>query len=240
MWWEHGLTFSHQFSFKDQVMDNIINTLVSMFDVLSNFLSNLPEWATAFITALIGAVIGGRYTLKGVEKEAEINKQASERDSLELKLSVLKGIKGEITTLLGLYDVRMKEHIDDIAPGKILGIGFPVGDDNFTFYEQNAKEIAKLSDESRDGIINIYTYARSLIQSFKGNNDLINQYQEMNLLQCKYKDDEHLVTVINDHIECMIDYAQGLKLIDGETRQAISDGMQIIDKEIDRITSLLK
>lgn len=221
-------------------MDDIINTLVSMFDVLSNFLSNLPEWATAFITALIGAVIGGRYTLKGVEKEAEINKQASERDSLELKLSVLKGIKGEITTLLGLYDVRMKEHIDDIAPGKILGIGFPVGDDNFTFYEQNAKEIAKLSDESRDGIINIYTYARSLIQSFKGNNDLINQYQEMNLLQCKYKDDEHLVTFINDHIECMIDYAQGLKLIDGETRQAISDGMQIIDKEIDRITSLLK
>lgn len=221
-------------------MDDIINTLVSMFDVFSNFLSNLPDWATAFITALIGAVIGGRYTLKGVEKEAEINKQASERDSLELKLSVLKGIKGEITTLLGLYDVRMKEHIDDIAPGKILGIGFPVGDDNFTFYEQNAKEIAKLSDESRDGIINIYTYARSLIQSFKGNNELINQYQEMNLLQCKYKDDDHLITVIHDHIECMIDYAQGLKLIDGETRQAISDGMVIIDKEIDRITSLLK
>ncbi|HDS8702950.1 TPA: hypothetical protein QHV15_005243, partial [Klebsiella pneumoniae subsp. pneumoniae] len=94
------------------MMEAIINMLVSMFDVLSNFLSNVPEWATAFTTALIGAVIGGRYTLKGVEKEAEINKKASERDSLELKLSVLKGIKGEITTLLSLYDVRMKEHID--------------------------------------------------------------------------------------------------------------------------------
>ncbi|ESM29007.1 hypothetical protein L467_01473 [Klebsiella pneumoniae BIDMC 31] len=221
-------------------MEAIINMLVSMFDVLSNFLSNVPEWATAFTTALIGAVIGGRYTLKGVEKEAEINKKASERDSLELKLSVLKGIKGEITTLLSLYDVRMKEHIDDIGPGKILAIGFPVGDDNFTFYEQNAKEIAKLSDESRDGIINIYTYARSLIQSFKGNNELIKEVQEMNLLQCKYKDDVHLKTIINNHLECMIDYAQGIKLIDGETRQAISDGMLIIDKEIDRITSLLK
>ncbi len=73
-------------------MDDIINTLVSMFDVLSNFLSNVPEWATAFITALIGAVIGGRYTLKGVEKRLKLIIKHL-RESLELKLSVLKGSK---------------------------------------------------------------------------------------------------------------------------------------------------
>lgn len=72
----------------------------------------------------------------------------------------------------------MKTHIDNIKPGQMLILTFPVGDDNFTFYEQNANVIAKLNDSARDSIINIYTYSRSLIQSFKGNNKLIEDYEK--------------------------------------------------------------
>ena len=84
--------------------------------------------------------------------------------------------------MITLYNKRMQNHIDNIGPGKILPINFPVGDDNFTFYEQNAKIIAKLNDEARDSIINIYTYARSLIQSFKGNNQLVVDYEKFYLI----------------------------------------------------------
>ncbi|EON4637487.1 hypothetical protein ACNDHA_000978 [Escherichia coli] len=73
----------------------------------------------------------------------------------------------------------MKTHIDNIKPGQMLILTFPVGDDNFTFYEQNANVIAKLNDSARDSIINIYTYSRSLIQSFKGNNKLIEDYEKI-------------------------------------------------------------
>jgi len=146
---------------------------------VSEFLNSIPQWLSSFITALIGAFVGGLFTLRGVDREAKITRAEAEKNALDLQLSVLKGIKGEVSTLINLYDKRMKNHIDSIGPGKKLLIIFPIGDDNFTFYEQNAKIIAKLNDAARDSIINIYTYARSLIQSFKGNNQLVVDYEKI-------------------------------------------------------------
>ncbi|HGA5439225.1 TPA: hypothetical protein ACISY6_003297 [Salmonella enterica subsp. enterica serovar Eastbourne] len=134
----------------------------------SNLLNSIPGWLSSSLTALVGTLIGGWFTLKGVTQQAKLSKVETERESLELQLSVLKGVKGEVFTLINLYNKRMKTHVDNIKPGQILILTFPVGDDNFTFYEQNANVIAKLNDSARDSIINIYTYSRSLIQSFKG------------------------------------------------------------------------
>ncbi|ENU5836494.1 TPA: hypothetical protein ACQ8JS_003093 [Klebsiella pneumoniae] len=208
---------------------------------LSSFLHSIPEWLSSFITALIGAVIGGWFTLKGVDREATITRKEAERDSLELQLSVLKGIKGEISTLLVLYDKRMKVHIENIRPGNMLLLGFPIGDDNFTFYEQNAKFIAKLNDEPRDSIINIYTYARSLIQSFKGNNQLIVEHEKILLgMADKNNNADYYQRLYAAKQEVMIDYAQGIKAIDGEVRESISNGFANIDQEIVRLEDKLK
>ncbi|MBN3045267.1 hypothetical protein H4F47_20390 [Pectobacterium brasiliense] len=203
---------------------------------ISDFLNNIPEWLSSFITALIGAVIGGWFTLRGVDREAKINRAEAEKESLELQLSVLKGIKGEVFTLIRLYNKRMQDHIDGIEPGEILPINFPVGDDNFIFYEQNAKFIAKLNDAARDSIINIYTYARSLIQSFKGNNQLVVEYEKIlfdmadNNNNNKNKDMYERLYAAK--IEVMVNYAQGIKIIDAELRDAISEGFNTIDQEI--------
>lgn len=208
---------------------------------LSGFLHSIPDWLSSFITALIGAVVGGWFTLKGVDREATITRKEAERDSLELQISVLKGIKGEISTLLVLYDKRMKTHIENISPGNMLLLGFPIGDDNFTFYEQNAKFIAKLNDEPRDSIINIYTYARSLIQSFKGNNQLIVEHERIMLgMADKNNNADFYQRLYAAKQEVLIDYAQGIKAIDGEVRESISNGFANIDQEIVRLEDKLK
>ncbi len=200
---------------------------------VSDFLNSIPQWLSSFITALIGAIIGGWFTLKGVDREAKITRAAAEKDSLELQLSVLKGIKGEIFTLMNLYNKRMQNHIDSISPGKMLLINFPVGDDNFTFYEQNAKIIAKLNDTARDSIINIYTYARSLIQSFKGNNQLVVDYEKILFDMADNNKDKNMYERLHTaKINVMVDYAQGIKNIDAELRDAINEGFIVIDQEI--------
>jgi len=200
---------------------------------VSDFLNSIPQWLSSFITALIGAIIGGWFTLKGVDREAKITRAAAEKDSLELQLSVLKGIKGEIFTLMNLYNKRMQNHIDSISPGKMLLINFPVGDDNFTFYEQNAKIIAKLNDAARDSIINIYTYARSLIQSFKGNNQLVVDYEKILFDMADNNKDKNMYERLHTaKINVMVDYAQGIKNIDAELRDAINEGFIVIDQEI--------
>ncbi|WP_024181130.1 hypothetical protein, partial [Escherichia coli] len=124
-------------------------------------------------------------------------------------------------------------HIDNIKPGQMLILTFPVGDDNFTFYEQNANVIAKLNDSARDSIINIYTYSRSLIQSFKGNNKLIEDYEKILIGMADNNKDKTMYKRSHDaKINVMVDYAQGIKNIDAELRDAVNKGFDIIDQEV--------
>lgn len=200
---------------------------------VSLFLNTIPEWLSSFITALIGALIGGLFTLRGVDREAKITRAETERSDLELQLSVLKGVKGEISTLINIYNKRMQKHIEEIKPGEMILISFPIGDDNFTFYEQNAKLIAKLDDAARDSIINIYTYARSLVQSFKGNNQLVAEYEKIFFdMADNNKDKEMYQRLYDAKIAVMIDYAQGIKNIDSELREVIVNGFKVIDRQI--------
>ncbi|ACF62739.1 hypothetical protein CRJ07_22445 [Salmonella enterica] len=127
----------------------------------------------------------------------------------------------------------MKTHVDNIKPGQMLILTFPVGDDNFTFYEQNANVIAKLNDSARDSIINIYTYSRSLIQSFKGNNKLIEDYEKILIGMADNNNDKTMYKRLHDaKIDVMVDYAQGIKNIDAELRDAVNKGFNIIDQEV--------
>ncbi|EHC3920156.1 hypothetical protein JTF82_002254 [Escherichia coli] len=127
----------------------------------------------------------------------------------------------------------MKTHIDNIKPGQMLILTFHVGDDNFTFYEQNANVIAKLNDSARDSIINIYTYSRSLIQSFKGNNKLIEDYEKILIGMADNNKDKTMYKRLHDaKINVMVDYAQGIKNIDAELRDAVNKGFDIIDQEV--------
>ncbi|MDH1795603.1 hypothetical protein OGX97_09195 [Citrobacter sp. Cpo061] len=203
---------------------------------VNTVLNEIPEWFSSFITALIGAVVGGFFTLRGVDREARITRAEAERESIELQLSVLKGIKGEVSTLIDLYNKRMRESIDSISPGEMLLINFPVGDDNFTFYEQNAKVIARLNDTARDSIINIYTYARSLIQSFKGNNQLVMEYEKILFDMADNNKNKDMYERLHEaKIEVMVDYAQGIKMIDSELMDVIDRGFNAIDKEISEL-----
>lgn len=209
---------------------------IVIMNEINTILNEIPEWFSSFITALIGAVVGGFFTLRGVDREARNTRAEAERESIELQLSVLKGIKGEVSTLIDLYNKRMRESIDGISPGKMLLINFPVGDDNFTFYEQNAKVIARLNDTARDSIINIYTYARSLIQSFKGNNQLVMEYEKILFDMADNNKNKDMYERLHEaKIEVMVDYAQGIKMIDSELMDVIDRGFNAIDKEISEL-----
>ncbi|MDN8601889.1 hypothetical protein Q0A17_21115 [Citrobacter sp. S2-9] len=209
---------------------------MAILSEINVFLNNIPEWLSSFATALIGALVGGMFTLRGVDREAKITRAEADKESLELQLSVLKGVKGEVYTLINLYNKRMQHFIEDIGPGKMLLIGFPIGDDNFTFYEQNAKIIAKLNDAPRDSIINIYTYARSLIQSFKGNNQLVEDYERIIFdMADNNKNKGMYERLYAAKTEVMIDYAQGIKAIDAELREVINEGFDVIDQEIEAL-----
>jgi hypothetical protein len=192
-----------------------------------------------FITALIGAFVGGLFTLKGVEKEAEITKQKTSKETLELQLSVLKGIKCEITILFSLYNQRMRSALDNLKSDEPFLYIFPVGDDNFTFYENNANEVAKLSDDSRESIISIYIYARSLIETYKANNKFVDEYLTAMIEIKKNDNDRFYVEIFNQKRQLLATYAQSIKKIDAEVTEVIKKGFDAIDNEIKIKTAML-
>ena len=205
-----------------------------------SFLGENADSLITLISALSGAIVGGLFTLLVGNRQAKIAEKNKEKELLEIQRSVLKGIRGEMSILLELYDKRMKKHVEAIVPGEMLLVTFPIGDDNFTFYEENAKEIAKLSDDSRDSIIEIYTYARSLIQSYKGNNKLISEYEHIFLLMAEKTENEIYQKLYEAKRDSLIVYAQGIKLIDSEVREVKDKGFKVIDQEVSRIESLIK
>ncbi|MEJ4044300.1 hypothetical protein [Erwinia sp. SLM-02] len=210
---------------------------MSILSEVSVFLESIPTWVSSAIIALtgsfVGALTGGFFTLRGVDREAKINRAESEKESLELQLSVLKGVKGEVATLMDLYDKRMRKLVDNIKPDNFLDVIFPIGDDNFTFYEKNANVVAKLSDSSRDSIIKIYTYARSLIQSYKGNNQLITDCEKIIFDMADNNKNRIMYEKLHsEKIQIMIDYAQGLQSIDAELKEVKELGFNVINQEI--------
>ncbi|MEF0766488.1 hypothetical protein PX118_15125, partial [Enterobacter cloacae] len=88
-------------------------------------------------------------------------------------------------------------------------------------------------DSARDSIINIYTYARSLIQSFKGNNQLVVDYEKILFDMADNNKNKDMYERLHAaKVDTMVDYAQGIKNIDAELRHAINEGFNVINEEI--------
>ncbi|KGT95795.1 hypothetical protein NG99_01240 [Erwinia typographi] len=209
---------------------------MSFFHTLTELFNLIPGWLSAFVKIILSAWFGARLaginTIKGINAQANLTEKKAITESLKLQLSVLKGIKGEVSILIGLYNKRMRKHIDAIVPGEMLQVTFPIGEGYFTFYEQNAKEIAKLDDHSRDSIISIYTYARSMIQTYKFNNELLEDLESISYTIKEKGFDEFYRKVLNAKKDALQEYAQSIKLIDEELRVAIEKGFFTMDSEI--------
>ena len=208
-------------------------------DYFTIFWNLIPGWLSAFITTLIGAWLGGRYTLKGVKEEAALSENRSNREALELQISVLKGIKCEISILLSLYNKRMRNALDKLNPDEPFLYVFPVGDDNFTFYEGSAKEVAKLNDASTELIISMYVYARSLLETFKANNNFLEEYQQACVDIKKNNDDAFYVELFKEKHMLLVEYGQMIKSIDAEVMEVIQKGIAAIDREVEEKTAKL-
>ncbi|HFS2557147.1 TPA: hypothetical protein ACHX6U_005399, partial [Escherichia coli] len=68
---------------------------------------------------------------------------------------------------------------------------------------------------------------------FKGNNKLIEDYEKILIGMADNNKDKTMYKRLHDaKINVMVDYAQGIKNIDAELRDAVNKGFDIIDQEV--------
>ncbi|SFN14073.1 hypothetical protein SAMN05428971_0222 [Candidatus Pantoea varia] len=183
------------------------------------------------ISGLIGAIVGGLFTLWGTLIEGKRQERNNEADSKEKKKNVLIGVKTEITTLLELYQSRMMNHMGEYNGDAPFNLIFPITQNNFSFYESNAFYLSSTNEITLKAIVAFYSSARSLVDSFKYNNLIIEDLIKKNTLYHESQLEIHLQD-LRDTIAMATDYGKGLKSIHSDTMIKLDVCICKINEEI--------
>ena len=183
------------------------------------------------LSGLIGAIVGGLFTLWGTLIDGKRQERTNEAESKEKKKNVLIGVKTEITTLLEVYQSRMMDNMEAYNGEGPFDLIFPITQNNFSFYESNAFYLSSTKEVTLKATVAFYSSARSLVDSFKYNNVIIEELIRKNALYHETQLEIHLHDLQNT-IAMATDYGKGLKSIHSETMKNLDICLCKINEEI--------
>ena len=129
------------------------------------------------INSFISAIIGGFATLGGVWVTNIFNEKNRKQKDQECIQGVLNGIHAELEALWVKYDQRMGSKVEQLVEGEPLPCYWPITQDYFTFYTENANSLGSISDKKlRQDIVTAYSELKSLIDSYRMNNSLVERF----------------------------------------------------------------
>lgn len=172
------------------------------------------DWATvvsAIMGAFVGGLITGFFAIKATTKSFEHQKQVADEEEKKVIKGLLQAIHDEMETINKRYHETMGDRLESLPEGKELRFYYPLFSEYFTVYNGNSFLIGRIPDNDlRKQIVKTYTMAKGMVDSFKMNNYLLEQYESA------YK--MHIETqraVYNQqtkaYLKILVDYAMTLK-----------------------------
>lgn len=111
---------------------------------------------------------------KSHENALDLQKQNQQK----LIKGFLQAIHDEIETLWEIYEADMGVQLEALHDGNPLLVYYPVMQEYFTVYNTNGFLIGHVEDpDLRKLIIQVYSKARGLIDSYKMNNDMVGKLE---------------------------------------------------------------
>jgi hypothetical protein len=135
-------------------------------------------WLQLFSGVSIGAMIGGLCTVAAVIVQATL---ARRNDRLREQAAVdafLSTIHDELDAMWARYIEGPGGHLESLRSGEPFMVFMPVYQDYFTFYGGNSHLMSQISDRNvRNLVVRAYAAAKGFIDSFRGNNELLQRYR---------------------------------------------------------------
>ncbi|EPG3109397.1 hypothetical protein NER38_002285 [Klebsiella aerogenes] len=203
-----------------------------MIDFLSKVVSSTEFWS-----GLGGAVVGGGFTLWGTIIEGRRQERQNATNAKEERLNVLIGIKAELECLFTIYNARMAEHMSSYDGNSPFLFQFPVTQNYFTFYESNSLALSKVSESTLNEIVALYASSRSLVDSFRGNNVMIEKLIQARRIYESTGLDQHREQFNTDY-NIATDYGVGLKDIHLQTMKKYQTCLASIALEVETLKSI--
>ncbi|HEH9442075.1 TPA: hypothetical protein SIA39_004150 [Aeromonas sobria] len=187
------------------------------------------------ISSLVGAVIGGWMTRNATIKATNMANEHQQKLIKDADTAILTGfiwsIHDEMNSLYNRYNETAGALLRNTPPNQMLAIKYRVVHDYFSVYHSNSSLIGKVSDhELRSDIINAYTIAKSILDSYSIHWDTMTKFEDL----CRTNAIEpspvnaHYVLAYERHL---IQYTAELKDIDNKLCSSV-------DRLLERINTL--
>ncbi|MFC6308069.1 hypothetical protein E2553_33265 [Paraburkholderia dipogonis] len=137
------------------------------------------DWVSALM-GLVGAIIGGLCTLMGVRQQLAAGTVEQKRRETNHHRAILQALHDELETVSEVYKSSIGNQIGALPKGQPFLYFWPVSSEYFSVYHSSAVFIGHLKDNDlRKALIQTYTYAKALIDSFRLNNGFVEKHQQV-------------------------------------------------------------
>lgn len=192
---------------------------------------------SAVAGAIIGAIFGGWFSYIIFSNAAEqnfLNNIKLQEHSRKMAIDgLIQALHDEITTLWERYMWGIGKYVENCRDGEPITHIYPITQNEyFPIYDRNASSIGAIEDNDlRRAIVTTYTKAKSLIDSYRMNNDLIAKWRYLLSListsqniQIKNEADFMLIN--------LIDYAKKIKEIHNDIKTDVFKLIKLFDRKL--------
>jgi hypothetical protein len=185
----------------------------------------------SLISTGIGAFIGSVLTLAATFIAHYLERNKSLENDKKMILGFLQGVHDELETLWDLYNYRIGAMVESLRNDQALEFYWPISQDYFTIYVQNAHLIGQIKENDlRKQIVLTYTQARGLVDSHRMNNELLHKYEQLALLHQETNDEIHLQQAQASY-NVMVEYGASLK----ESRAKLKESMDALLRSLRKL-----
>ncbi len=185
-----------------------------------------------FISALVGAFIGGVATFASIFLNDCLENERKKCDSNDAIYATLQAIREELIGLRKQYMETVGSQLESTDNDTPFLFYYSATEDYFTIYNQNASKMGQINDDAlRANIVAIYIQIKSLLDTYKSNNNLLEKYNYYSLLYSETNSSTHYEKS-HGYYQSLLEYLPCIK-------SAHNKAMSLGDEVITEITKYL-
>jgi len=196
---------------------------------MDQFLSSL----IASIAAIIGGLIAGIFSLYAVKLTNQHNQERLEKKEAKELQGLLQALHSEIESVFEHYQNTAGKYVENCITNKMqINSHYPIYSDYFTVYNENASLIGRIQNDTLlTLLVQTYAKAKSLIDSFKMNNEQLAKYEQLCAVVSK-TNNEFNNQKATEHEKTLIEYSEQIKSLHVEVIKCVNNLLTQLKQEI--------
>jgi hypothetical protein len=183
----------------------------------------------AIVGSVVGGLLAGGYSRQATKDLLDEQRKLQAEEKYEQVKALLCVIKSELRNVWELYMGDMGKRIEALSEGQGCKYYFPIIGEYFPIYHGSVGSLGLIRDDLlRHCIISVHTLAKSLIDSYRLNNQLIDEWEEATD-KIIYPNAVQAQTVISAKMQALTAYGPVLKELHFRTKTAVEELLEILD-----------